>query len=69
MEATSINNNKERFQNSIKVIKHEIYKVCGFRATKSPYNNIIQESPSEGVRFTINKEYITQEEEYILSYL
>ena len=28
-------NNKERFQDGIKIIKREIYEACGFRVTKS----------------------------------
>ena len=34
-------NNKEKFWDGIKAIKHEIYKACGFRAAKSLYNVII----------------------------
>ena len=50
-------------------MKHEIYKACGFRVTRSQYNIIIQKLLPEGARFTINKRYIIQKEEYIPNYL
>ena len=50
---------KEQLQDGIKAIKKEIYKACKFRVAKSWYNQIVQELPPEGARFTINKEYIT----------
>ena len=37
----------------------KIYKAYKFRVTKSWYNQIIQESSPEGIRFIINKSYIT----------
>ena len=51
-------NNKEQFQDNIKVIKKEIYEACGFCAAKSQYNKIIQELLPKGARFTTNRGYI-----------
>ena len=62
-------NNKERFQDGIKIIKRKIYEVYGFCAARSQYNQIIQESLPESTKFIINKEYITQEKGYISNYL
>ena len=56
-------------QNSIKAIKKEIYEACGFRIAESQYDQIVQKSPPEGARFTIDGGYITYKGEYIPNYL
>ena len=43
----------------METIKREIYKTCGFRATKNRYNQIVQKSPPEGARFITDGGYIT----------
>ena len=50
-------------------MRHKIYEVYKFYAAKSWYKVIIQKSPPEGVRFTTDRGYITQEEGYIPNYL
>ena len=51
-------NNKEKFQDSIKILKREIYEACGFRVAESRYDRIVQKLLLKDARFTTNKEYI-----------